>query len=123
MDDELKFAHKKILLSVGIIIFVVLGTSTLVHIRDLKRDYLEAVGWRSEALAQGMLKVVNEYSQFSMNIQSTLESLALECMDIYELNQDNVTHIAVINIDGEFAAHNNRELWNKPGLSVQQMMR
>jgi methyl-accepting chemotaxis protein len=105
----------KILVSVGIIVFVMLGTSTLINIRDLKRDYLEAIGWRAEALAQGMLKVVAEYSQYSMNIQSTLESLALECMDIYDLNKDdNITHVAVINLEGEFAAHSERELWNTP---------
>jgi hypothetical protein len=40
----------KILFSVGLIIFVVLGTSTLLHIRKLKKDYLEALEWRSEAM-------------------------------------------------------------------------
>jgi len=33
----------KILVSTGLIVFCVLGVSTLVHIRSSKRDYLEAV--------------------------------------------------------------------------------
>ncbi len=100
----------KVLLSVGLIIIMVLGTNTFVHIRNLRQNYLEAIGWRSEALSQGMLKVIKEYSEFSANIQSTLESLAIECMDIYDLNKDkNVTHIAVINEEGLISAHNQED--------------
>ena len=50
----------KILFSVGVIIFVVLGTSTLVHIYGVQQDYLEALEWRSEALAQGLIKKAQE---------------------------------------------------------------
>ena len=45
----------KILLSIGFIIFIVLGTSTFVHIRNLRDDYLETLTWRSEALAQDII--------------------------------------------------------------------
>ena len=44
----------KILASTGLIIFCVLGISTLVHIQYSKHDYLEALKWQSESLAQGI---------------------------------------------------------------------
>ena len=44
----------KILLSMGIIIFVVLVTSTYIHIQDLGQVYLKALEQRSEALAQSV---------------------------------------------------------------------
>jgi hypothetical protein len=46
----------KILLSVGLIIVVVLGSSTIVHIQDLQRDYKETINFRSEALAQSIVE-------------------------------------------------------------------
>ncbi len=42
----------KISFAVGLVIFIVLGTSTFVHIQQLERDYLQAVEWRAEALSQ-----------------------------------------------------------------------
>jgi methyl-accepting chemotaxis protein len=103
----------KILLSVGLIIFVMLGTSTLVHIRDLQHDYLEALTWRSEALAQDIINAIVELQGFgTKNLTDMLAPLSLRCIKLYELNKDkNVTHFAVIDASGVIAAHNERELW------------
>ncbi len=106
----------KVLLSVGLIIFVVLGTSTLIHIRDFKQDYLEAIGWRSEALAQDILNEIAEYQRYQTNnIQKMFGFLSLRCIKLYELNKDkNITHFAVIDASGTIVAHNERDLWDTP---------
>jgi hypothetical protein len=52
---------------VGLIIFAVLGTSTFMHLRNMRKDYLHAIEWRAEALVQGILHDINikfQYSQF-----------------------------------------------------------
>ena len=105
----------KILFSVSLIIFVVLGISTFIHIQELKRDYLEAIGWRSEAMAQGLLKNVPYINRLSpsSNIQETLRTLSPFCHELYELNKEkNVTHVSVIDASGTIAAHNNIDFWN-----------
>jgi methyl-accepting chemotaxis protein len=114
----------KILLSVGLIIFVVLGTSTLIHIQNLRRDYLEAIEWRSEALAQSISsEILKRYERYDLaSMQVTLEDIqtllgvaSVQCLELYELNkQKNVTHIAVIDESGSIVAHNDRALRNTP---------
>lgn len=103
----------KILLSVGVIIFVVLGASTLVHIRDLEQDYLEAIEWRSEALAQGILihvKSQEENKEYGItSIQELFQALSLHCSRIYELYKaKNITHIALINEYGRIIIHSDQ---------------
>ena len=105
----------KALLSVGFIIVIVLVTSTLVHIQALKQNYLEAIEWRAQALAQTLIGIVHENYPYSVNVESLLESLSIECMQLYDLNKAyNLKHIAVINRDGMIAAHSDRDLWNTP---------
>lgn len=112
----MKFSLRtKILFSVGVIIFIVLGTSTFVHIQNLKDDYLEALTWRSEALAQDLVEGIRELHQFNTNVEGMLGSLSLHCIKLYELNQDrNITHFAVIDTEGVIRAHNQKELWDTP---------
>jgi len=114
----------KILLSIGLIIFVVLGTSTLIHIQDLRRDYLEAIEWRSEALAQSISsEILKRYGQYSFagmdvsleDIQTLLGVSSLKCLELYELNHEkNVTHLAVIDEFGLNVAHNDGAVRNTP---------
>lgn len=109
----------KILLSVGLIIFVVLGTSTLVHIQDLKQDYLEAIEWRSEALAQGILsqiKLHEETSRYGItNINELFETLSYHCLRLYNLYQEkDVTHVALINEYGQIITHSDPSLREVP---------
>ncbi|MBD3309049.1 HAMP domain-containing protein, partial [candidate division KSB3 bacterium] len=107
----------KILLSVGLIIFLVLGASTLIHIRDLKRDYLEALEWHSEALAQNILGAIEKQYQLfpdQENFRGLLSTMALQCIQLYEFHHErhHVTHIAIITSTGEIVAHNDRDVWN-----------
>jgi methyl-accepting chemotaxis protein len=109
----------KILLSVGLIIFVVLGTSTVVHIQDLKQNYLEALEWRSEALAQGILSKTLHRQQVDAfdikNVQLLLESLSQECVELYDLHKGkNVTHFAIINASEVIAVHNDVHFQDTP---------
>jgi methyl-accepting chemotaxis protein len=103
----------KVLLSVSFIIFAVLGTSTVVHIQDLKRDYLEALEWRSEALAQDILRDIVDLQKYSTDTKALLGSLLLRCRKLYELNKEkNVSHFAVIDASGLIVGHNDEVLWD-----------
>ncbi len=105
----------KILCSVGVIIFVVLGTSTVVHIYGVQQDYLEALEWRSEALTQGLIEKVQELANIAPDFNSNdlLELLSYWVRDVYESNT-NLTHIAAIDTDGKIAAHTEKALWDNP---------
>jgi methyl-accepting chemotaxis protein len=105
----------KLLVSVGVIIFIVLGTSSFLHIQDLQRDYLEALEWRSEALAQRIINDVIEKYKLNPAINEMLGVFSIQCAQIYEVNQEkNVTHVAVIDPSNVIAAHNDKALWNTP---------
>ena len=109
----------KILLPVAVIIFIVLGISTIVHINELRRDYLEAVEWRSEALAQNLLIEITATYRYMTNMQSLLEGETLRCVQLYDANKDNnLTHVAVINASNQIAAHNDREQLNTPSKAL-----
>jgi methyl-accepting chemotaxis protein len=103
----------KMLLSVGLIIFVVLGTSTLVHIQDLRRDYVEAIEWRAEGLAHNLFKVFMDEGKIGLEIQQMSALLSLRSADIFNFYKEkHVTHVAVIDDAGTIIAHNNAELLN-----------
>ncbi len=103
----------KILFSVGVIILIVLGTSTFVHISGVQQDYLEALEWRSQALAQGLIKKAQELANMApdFNRNDLLELLNYWVKDVYESNT-HLTHIAVIAPDGVIAAHTEKTLWD-----------
>lgn len=114
----------KILLFVGLIIFVVLGTSTMIHIRDVTRDYLEALTWRSEALAQDMINEITGMQDLGLkNIRDMFPPLALRCLKLYESNRDKgLTHFAVVYPTGIIGPHNDDALWETPvdSLAIKQ---
>lgn len=105
----------KLLLSVGVIIFVVLGTSTVVHIYDVQQDYLQALEWRSEALAQSLIKKAQDLANMAPDFNSNdlLELLGFWVKDVYEANTP-LTHIAAIDAEGTIAAHTEKMLWDTP---------
>ncbi|GAK60693.1 PAS modulated sigma54 specific transcriptional regulator, Fis family [Candidatus Vecturithrix granuli] len=105
----------KILFSAGVIIFVVLGTSTLIHIYGVQQDYLEALEWRSEALAQGLIKKAQDLTNIAPDFNSNdlLELLGYWVKDVYESNL-HLTHIAAIDAEGIIAAHTEKALWDTP---------
>lgn len=109
----------KISFAVGLVIFIVLGTSTFVHIQQLERDYLQAIEWRAEALSQGILNQIMNNQEYDPNYYihnpGLLGVFSLQCMQLYERNRaQNVAHISIINAAKIIAAHNDRSLWNTP---------
>ena len=95
----------KLLVSVGVIIFIVLGTSSFLHIQDLQRDYLEALEWRAEALAQSIVNTIRERYRLNPATKEMLGVASLQCVQLFELNQEkNVTHVAAITLEGSITA-------------------
>ncbi len=83
----------KLLLSVWLLIFAVLGTSTIVQVTTLRRDYLEAIEWRSEALAQSLIINITQAAQYILNVQELLETEALQCVKLYEASEAKASRI------------------------------
>jgi len=108
----------KILFSIGLTIFLTLGTSTVTHVQDLKKNYLEAIEWRSDTLAQSLGSDIRaKYSFFGETADSALilEAAFTQCKKLYEANRDkNVSHVSIINESGVIVAHNDRSLRNTP---------
>ncbi len=114
----------KLLLSVWLLIFAVLGTSTIVQVTTLRRDYLEAIEWRSEALAQSLIINITQAAQYILNVQELLETEALQCVKLYEASEaKSLTHIAVINEEGQIAAHNDYSVLRTPVESPELLER
>jgi len=87
------------------------------NIQSVKQDYLEAVEWHSEALAQVISKkTIEMYKLGGEDIEKiVLGPLSLECMRLYRENKEKkVSHIAIIDISKTFAAHSEPDLWDTP---------
>ncbi len=105
----------KIVVSVGFIIVVVLGINTFIHIQDLKRDYLEALEWRSEALVQSLYSQIVDMYTINPQVGVLLSVLSRQCMELYALNHTkNVAHFAIIDTQHTIVAHNDKALWQSP---------
>lgn len=109
----------KILFSVSLIILVVMGTNAWVYTQKLQRNYLEALGWRSEALAQEIVNdLVKRYGQGLVEadkIRVLLEVQSIKCEQLYKANESKqVVLFAVIDEAGVIAAHNDSTLRNTP---------
>jgi len=121
----------KILLFVGVIIFVVLGSSTLINILVLKQDTLEAMNSRAEALARGLTgnilargnalaKDYNEHRNYLM-----LQTMRAPLLRIYDLvNKDeNISFISIVTPSGVIAAHNDYKQWQGKSLKDSPVYR
>jgi methyl-accepting chemotaxis protein len=117
--------RNKILLSVGITIFIAQGMSTFVHMYDLRQSYRDALNLRFEALAQSLVaNILERDSRMSVGsaqrnphmIHTILQAASIiGTTRIYELNKEKgVSFIAVIDPDGVFAIHTEREKWEIP---------
>lgn len=99
----------QILLAVGFIIALVLGINTTNHVKNLEKNYLEALSWHSEALAQDTLREITELLRYQSNIKRMFGTLSLKCQKQYKMNKDkHITHFAVIDETGTIVAHNDR---------------
>ncbi len=103
----------KFMVPVGIIMFIMFGTSTFIYIQDLTQNYLDSIEKSSEALAQPLIEKIQGFNSSTLEIM--LSTLSLQCIKLYEFNQEkNFSHFAVINSSGIISAHNNKDLWKQP---------
>lgn len=114
--------RRKILVSVGLTIFLAQALSTVVNIYGLKRSYKEALNLRFEALAQSiaadiierdMKLFIGESQRDPQKLHTILQVASMtEIPRIYALNQENgLSSIAVIDPDGITATHTVQEQW------------
>lgn len=69
----------KLVLSVGLFVVVILGTSTFIHIRDLRNEYLDAIEERSEGLAYVIsTELPDRYKLIKRVDDALLSSLSLQ---------------------------------------------
>ena len=84
---------------IGIISFIMLGTTTFIYIQDLTQNYLETIEKSAEALAQPLIEKIQGFDPENLDIM--LNTLSLKCMELYEFNKEkNFSHFAVINSSG-----------------------
>ena len=112
MDISLR---TKILLSISVIVFLVFGTSTVISISDLKHEFIQAIEWRSDALALGIIndiQLIQKYKTYYLtHTDELLAELSKQCSQLYEVYKDeDITHFAVMNKDGNIAAHNDEAM-------------
>ncbi len=109
----------KILVSVGLIILVVLGSSTFIHLQNLQSDSLEAMNLRSEALAQGIVndiltRVPLNIDTDEQRLHAMLRASFIIGNQIYEMNKDKgISFIATIAPAGIIVCHSKRDQWDK----------
>lgn len=109
----------KILVSIGLIVLVVLGSSTFIHLRNIRTDSLEAMNLRSEALAQGIVSDI--LKRFPLLVDTTEQRLHMMLQasfiisnQIYDLNKEKgIAFIAIIAPTGIIANHSDREQWDR----------
>lgn len=107
----------KILLSVGVLIFIVLGITTLMHFQHLKQGYLDALKWLSEApakcLTSELVRLADEET-----LTTALEPVLQQCQTLYHLNEGNkISHLAILDASGKILAHTDKE---RIGSSLEQ---
>ncbi len=117
--------RSKILVSVGLTIFLAQALSTVVNIYGLKHSYTEALNLRFEALVQTIVADIVE-RDVAMNmgraqrnpemIYTTLQAASMtKITKIYDINKEHdVVSIAVIDANSIFATHTVQEKWGKP---------
>lgn len=114
----------KVLLSVCLILFVVLGISTIVQIQFLRQDYFKSIEWRSEALAQSIVNEIIDMYAYITYAPGMLSGLQGRCDQIYTSNKEkSVTHVGVMDADGNVIAHrdkSDKSLINTPASSELQ---
>ncbi len=101
----------KILLFVGLLVSLVWATSTYMQIQGVERNYLQALGWRSEVIVRDLLFDIlkmQHNDQVSLQDSTAVSAeLSPSCRKLYDVHKDeHITHIAVVNTDGVIIAHN-----------------
>lgn len=115
----------QVILAVCLIILLVLAVSTILAVSEIRRNYVEAIKWRSEALAHNILYALHDRMLHSQNdmesIREILRDFSEECQRLFEISQaKHVTHIAIIDAAGTIVAHNDASSSGRPVSALLQ---
>lgn len=107
----------KIMLFIGVTILITIGISTFLYVKDLRKNYLEAIEWRSVTLAQSIHSDIrSRYNTFGAlaDTRLILESAYLQCRKLYDANRKmHVSFICILNKAGDIIIHNDKAFWGK----------
>ncbi|MHC4886263.1 MAG: HAMP domain-containing protein, partial [Planctomycetota bacterium] len=100
----------KVTLSIALVQIPLLALIAFLHIQEMRQEYLDTVKWRSQALAQQLVKQAADLSGYSHKRQRTLV-LGIECRSLLNNNRnEGITHVGVIDPTGLVIAHTDTEL-------------
>lgn len=101
-----------------LIILIVLGVGTIAAVNEIGRSYIEAIQWRSEALAQNLISALHNrmlHAADNAPIRDILREFSGECRQLFELYKaKHITHVAIIDADDMIAAHNDQFFRDQP---------
>jgi len=110
----------KLLLFIGVILFVAIGINTVILVQDIERDYRQAIEWRSASLAQSLrANISKRYSLYGKlgNLPLILESSFMQVKTLFEATQglhgSDVSYVSVVDDAGVILAHNDRSMLKK----------
>ena len=109
--------HSKIMIFIGLLLLVTICASSLLYVRNFKKNYIEAIEWRSVTLAQSLrVFLESRYEVFGgmANLELIIESAYLECIKLFEANRRmHVAFVCIIDENMNIITHNNKSLWKK----------
>ena len=109
--------HSKIMVFIGLLFLITVCTSSLLYIQNFRKNYLEAIEWRSVTLAQRLrVFLESRYEVFGKmaDFDLILESAYLECKKLFEANRRmHVAFVCVLDENGNIVTHNDKRFWKK----------
>lgn len=109
----------KLLIAVSVILLVVAGLISAVHIHTLQQENLKSIQRFSEVLAYTLVDDITETFQSFPNLQTLPEDFSLRCESLRKTHADKaVTHVAVIDDAGFIIAHSQTESVGSPITSL-----
>jgi methyl-accepting chemotaxis protein len=107
----------KMVLFIGLTVLVILGILVQFDLSMVDKSLVQAVEWRSQALAQNILDKFYTQNHDRPLDETTLKRMGAElsarCAQVYELNQENqIQHIFVIDSNKIIVAHHDKNLIN-----------
>nr|WP_320009418.1 ATP-binding protein [uncultured Desulfobulbus sp.] len=107
----------KIMLFVGFLFLTTFFTCSLLYIHNFRKNYLEAIEWRSVTLAQSLRGLLEDrYEKFGRlaDLDLIRESTYLECKKLYDVNHDmHVSFVCIVNKEGVIITHNDKKMWKQ----------
>lgn len=100
----------KLLLAVGSMMILAFVVMTALYVRYVQRGYLEALKWVAHAPAQYLTSaLLNVPSQEEPQMKSQLAALIQQCSALYQLQDNRMTYLALLDGTGKILAHSQPE--------------